>query len=159
MDILRIILQARTAGDVIVFDSYNNALGRTSKANLNSDKLIRGSRRTAIDAEVYRAGISLGSIATGGGTVPDVELFLMAENNNGVASGWSSNEVCHHPITDSFSTAQELILSNASQALQTSLALGSLHLLQIFNDSSLTFTFSIGKVNKKEFTMEYFVPR
>jgi hypothetical protein len=119
-----ILLVPRNATNDFIFDSYNQSTGRVIVTNTDSSGLSTGTRRSAIDAEVYSGSTSLGTGATGGGTQPNIEAYLMARNDAGSPSILSGNELRIAAIGKGMTTAQVQDWFSAVNTYQTNVIAG-----------------------------------
>lgn len=105
-----------------IFDSYNGGTGRVLGSTANVSGGVTSVRLAANDSKVYRKGVSYGSIATSGGTQPNVEFYIGARNVAGSADSFSTKECAGTLIGDGFNSAQVLAQYDARQTLNTTLS-------------------------------------
>lgn len=101
----------RTAGNSSIIDSYTttaNAGRNTFGGGTVTDVSGRWihNRRSATDVELYRNGVSVGSAANGGGSLPNVEMYIGAQNNAGTPGAYA-NHICPYHLQFSGLTATE----------------------------------------------------
>ena len=89
----------RSGGNSAIVDNYSNTgnAGRNTFAGItdqSGDWIIN--RRSATDLEVYRNGISVGTAANGGGGLPNIEVFIGAQNNAGTPGAYKNHTCTYH---------------------------------------------------------------
>lgn len=118
----RILMFIRhTAALETFFDCYNTTTGRINVDQPSSLGGYSFVRRSSTDAEVYRNGVSYGSIATGGGTQPTFEIYIGAQNNTGSPIQFNTKETAGAGIFDGLTTAKVLAQYTARQGLNQKL--------------------------------------
>jgi hypothetical protein len=119
-NLFRLII--RTATDTILSDQYNGTDGRLSAANTDSRGLFTTSRISAASHEVYRNGASLGSNATAGGALPDVEFYIGAQNIGGAPSAFGQRQCAFCAIGEGLTPSEASTFYTIIQAYQTTLS-------------------------------------
>jgi lysophospholipase L1-like esterase len=101
----------RTVGNSSIIDSYSttanagrNTLGGGTVTDV-SGRWIHN-RRSGTDVELYKSGVSIGTAANGGGSLPNVEMYLGAQNNAGTPASYG-NHICTYHLELSGLTATE----------------------------------------------------
>lgn len=122
----------RTAGNSAIVDNYSNSsgagrntLGGGTITNLSGRWIIN--RRSATDLEVYRNGSSIGTAANGGGNLPNIEIYLGAQNNAGTPGSYGNHECIYHLQFSSLTSTERNNLDTVMSSYETNL--GSLRSL------------------------------
>ncbi len=116
----RILWDSNRADSKILFDSYNGTTSRL-EGGVSGNGHIMVSRRTAIDVEGYRNGVSIVSDIGGGGSEPTFEIYLGSLNNAGAPSSFSSKEYSAFSIGEGMTDAEISDFYTDLQELQTNL--------------------------------------
>lgn len=113
----------RFGGDIILWDCYNVTVGegRLVEPNTNADGLITASRTSLTSSKVYREGVSFGAITTGGGAIPTVEIYVMAENDNNTPVFRYQNQIRLVCFLEGLLDNEMLDFSEATTTYQTTL--------------------------------------
>ena len=106
------------------WDSYNNSGGRVTGVNTDSRGLCVGSRRSSTDSEVYMRGLSLATIATGGGVVPSLEFFIGCVATNITPTNFSTKECAFASVGLGLTDTDVTNLTNIVQVYQTNVIAG-----------------------------------
>lgn len=80
---------------------------------------IVASRTAANSHAIYRNGSSVASNATSGGALPNVELYVGAQNNSGVAASWDVGPYAFYGAGRGLSAAEVATLYTIIQTMQT----------------------------------------
>ncbi len=83
----------RNTNDDYVGDVYGSGGGRILFANADSTGFWMYSRRAAADIEVYQDGVSKGTDNSQQGSLPNLEVFVGARNNNGTADSFTTGNI------------------------------------------------------------------
>lgn len=101
----------RTAGNSAIIDSYSNT-ANAGRNTLGGGGIVDVSgrwihnRRSGTDLELYKSGASIGTAANGGGGLPNIEMYLGAQNNAGAPANYA-NHICPYHLEFSGLTATE----------------------------------------------------
>lgn len=112
---------SRFTGDTLYSDQYNTGTGRLGIFHGSSLALMTASRTSSTSHAVYQRTTQLGSNATTGGSLPNLNIFLLAENLSGSASGFSDRCFSLASIQDGFNSTEVTDYYNAVQTYQTTL--------------------------------------
>jgi hypothetical protein len=79
----RVLLQTFQGADLLRFQCHDGTVGMAVGTVTSAKGFSLGVRRASNDAEVYKDGVSVGTLGTGGGTIPATQsMFIGARNNN-----------------------------------------------------------------------------
>lgn len=104
------------------FRSYDSSASSRADGTINAtDKFIVGSRLTSTDTKLYINGVQDGANTNVSGSVPNVEIYLGADNNAGAADLFSNYLYHFHSVGLGLSSAEQLSLYNADVVLNQTL--------------------------------------
>lgn len=83
----------RFSGDLTGFDTWEPSTGRCSTSAANGQGNFIASRIANNDAKFYRNASAIATAVTAAGTLPNVEVFILAANNAGVAGSHSPRPI------------------------------------------------------------------
>jgi len=106
------------------FDCYStvSGAGRLTIAQATSLGGYTFARRALNDIEIYRNGVSIGSDNAGGGSQPNIELTVGAQNTTTVPVNFTTRETAGALVADGLTSAQVLAQYNAREMLNASLS-------------------------------------
>lgn len=119
----RILLFIRNATPQTNFQTYDNALGQLLSNQADSRGGFTMTRMGANDARSFKNGVQYGvTLLTTGGTQPNIEIYIGAFNNGGVAALHGTRQSAGMLMGNGFTPAQVLAQYQARQTMNTSLS-------------------------------------
>ena len=108
--------QIRTAADQATGTAYNATAGQGLIAVTNTVTVGMFSfvRASATDNQIYMNGSSIITTTTTGGSLPNLEIYISAQNNAGAAASFSSKQCNMAAITYGLNSTEVLNFYNAT---------------------------------------------
>src|SRR3990167_6417496 len=114
----------RSGGNSAIVDNYSNTgnAGRNTFSGVtdqSGDWLVN--RRSATDIEAYRNGSSVGTAANGGGGLPNIEVYIGAQNSAGSPANYKNHTCTYHLQFSSLTAAERNNLITVINTYKTNL--------------------------------------
>jgi hypothetical protein len=145
----------RTAGNSAIIDSYTTT-GNAGRNTFGGVTDVSGrwihNRRSATDVELYKSGSSIGSAANGGGTQPNIEMYLGAQNSAGTPGAYANHFCTYHLEFSGLTATERNNLETVMSAYETNL--GNLRTLTrnlIMDGNSLSIYDNWGTLRKASY--------
>lgn len=117
------VMHLRYTGVGAISDQYNFNTGRITAANTNSQGFYIGTRTASNIHKLFKNNAQLGTTNTGSsGSFLNLNLFLLATNQNGTAAAYSTKECAFASIGDGLTDTEAANFYTAVQAYQTTLS-------------------------------------
>ncbi len=123
------------------YDTYNNVAGQglITGTTPSTKGFIVGSRISNVNSQIYYNGVSEGTLASVGGTQPNIEYYIGCLNNAGVASSFTNYLFRFNSIGTGLTSTQVASFNNDVNNLQASLGLRLQPL--IYNQANYSYYF------------------
>src|SRR3990167_1168061 len=114
----------RSGANAAIVDNYSNTsnAGRNTFSGVtdqSGDWLVN--RRSATDIEAYRNGSSVGTAANGGGGLPNIEVYIGAQNSAGSPANYKNHTCTYHLQFSSLTAAERNNLITVINTYKTNL--------------------------------------
>lgn len=144
----------RSAGNSAIIDSYAN-VGNAGRNTLGGGTVTDVSgrwihnRRSATDVELYRNGVSVGTAANGGGALPNIEMFLGAQNSAGTPANYGNHKCTYHLEFSGLTATERNNLETTMSSYESNLgSLRSLTRNLVWDGNSISVYDNWGQVRK-----------
>lgn len=100
------LMMLRGGSNIMQYRAFNQSTGQVSATNLSSLGGHLGTRTSSTDSRLFKNGVQIGAIATGGGTIETKQIYIAARNQNNVADSFTGYQVAGASVGFGISVAQ-----------------------------------------------------